>query len=258
MILLVDIGNTCIKWAVWDKKKFTYLGQINHHSQSINATFQQAWQAMTTPVAVICANTAGNLVAEKLQAWIKSHWSLVCHFVKTSKKAQGITCAYAAPEKLGIDRWINLIAARHLHQAGAIAVVDLGTAITCDVLDANNQHQGGYIAPGYHLMQKSLYELLKKDPEKIPYEKSDHDLGLGKNTEACLQAGVLQAVLGSVQHMVNFVKKIYGSDIKIYISGGDASIVKQLESLDYEYQPNLVLIGLAVIAAQEYDREGKQ
>jgi type III pantothenate kinase len=153
VILLVDIGNTRVKWATYES------GRLGASNAAAYANWDIAdWRSAlfsTQPVArVLAAAVAGSASRGKLAAAAAS-CGVPIQFVTTSASAGGVRNAYPDPSLLGIDRWIAMIGARHL-RAQACCIVDIGTAATVDAVTADGVHLGGFIVPGPQLMVQSL------------------------------------------------------------------------------------------------------
>ena len=149
------MGNTRLKWAtINDEQLIT--GEPLLNTQLSQQTLMNIWQSLTKPKQLVIACVTANQSLTLVMEVAVSLWSDI-NIVRVSSQAQGfgLTNAYLHPEKLGIDRWLVLIAARHFYAAPA-CVVDCGTAITVDLIDADGHHLGGLISAGLALMKKSL------------------------------------------------------------------------------------------------------
>ena len=134
MNLLIDLGNTRLKWAqhapdAWQVQTCTLTPQDVIH------LLDQAWRGMSAPRKIVISNVAGAHTLEAMQRWITSHWSLTPHVIRAQADQLGVKNLYHEPATLGADRWAALIAARGLTSAAA-CVIDCGTAVTVDALSA--------------------------------------------------------------------------------------------------------------------------
>jgi type III pantothenate kinase len=171
-------------------------------------------------------------------------------YAKTSDSNVGITCAYKDPTKLGIDRWLAMIGAFQ-PQYASIGVVDIGSAITLDVVDLNGQHCGGQIVPGLNLAANSLLETGKVRFNALSSEICD--FRLGQNTAECVQFGVHSMLSGYLSHAI--LKAISQHNVqKWFVTGGDSSVLTSLfEEIrqstagiaNFVFVSDLVFIGLA-------------
>lgn len=147
---------------------------------------------------------------------------------------------YKNPQRMGVDRWLAMIGARKYND-GNVLVVDAGTALTIDALNANNQHLGGYIVPGLLLAEQALFQ----QADKVTPYQDEHKLegiGLGQDTLSCVAQGLQRQRLAFVES----VWKEYPA-YKLLITGGDGlGLAKQTET---PYYQNLVLDGMELLCA---------
>jgi len=109
MMLLVDMGNSSIKWAVFDQDSLGSQKRLSYQDDKLNNLLTQAWLMLNIPSSVWVSNVAGPQKAEILSHWVKSHWGLKPTFLKTARAECGVKNGYQNPEQLGIDRWLALI-----------------------------------------------------------------------------------------------------------------------------------------------------
>lgn len=247
MDLLIDIGNSRIKWALYDlqEDRFARSGDILYGNADLAKIFSGQWSDLTRPDKVLIANVAGSHLASTLNTWIEKNWQIKAEYVKTATFSHGVKNAYPDHSALGIDRWMAVIAAWHRlrEHKKAICVVDCGTATTIDGISEYGQHIGGIILPGYMMMQEALV---------------NHTLGINmvskttpmynfcNNTEQGISSGCCIATVATINQLVKLMENDYGEGIKCIITGGNAVfIIKQL-SRPFEYEPKLVLHGIAI------------
>ena len=155
MNLLIDMGNTRLKWAV------TTGGQIMIGSPLLNTRINRyelidLWKGIYRPKRLAVSCVSANQLLELVQSVARELWlDIDIIMVKPQAQAFGVINAYQQPEKLGVDRWLSLVAVWGQYHSPA-CIVDCGTAITVDLIDADGRHQGGLISPGLALMKKSL------------------------------------------------------------------------------------------------------
>lgn len=246
MILLVDIGNTRIKWGWLDGEALTHLGQEIRPSGDFDSFGRTAWGALTPPQRVVVSNVAGPAAHDALVAFVGREWNITPEFVVSASAGQGVTNAYPDPQKLGTDRWAALIGARSLVGVSACLVVDAGTAITIDVLTHEGMHQGGLIIPGIEMMRRALTQDTALIGCDHPLQNLSQDL-LARDTESAVNAGSLYAAIAVIDRVAADVANaiILGESL---ITGGDADTLLPLLAGHFRHEPNLVLKGLAVIA----------
>ena len=146
MNLFVDIGNHRVKWAT------------DRGAGGVCELPPAHWRSMRElePRAVWASCVARAPVADEFGRYARRHWALAPNFVRARRAQCGVINRYADAETLGNDRWAALIGARALCGAQAAIVLDAGTAITIDALDADGVFRGGVILPGWHAMHTAL------------------------------------------------------------------------------------------------------
>lgn len=243
--LLLDVGNTRLKWGVLEAGTIQRTGHITQ--QRIR---DQGLSALTSKLprqvnAVHASNVAGTSFATRLSGVVGMHCGCDVHFAKSERQAYGVTNSYRQPRRMGVDRWVAMIAA-WAELESACLVVDAGTAVTIDVLDDNGQHLGGQILPGVVLMASALSSETNDIPavvRRAPKTQDGLDM-FASNTAIAVASGALNAVVGAIER-ANRILRLNTYDPTIILTGGDASRI--LTSLDTAplHRPHLVLQGLA-------------
>ena len=246
MRLLVDIGNSAVKWAFAGGDDIVDADRFVHRGLDIAAQLNLAWGSLQRPAEVCVVNVAGEAMASALTAWTRQHWSLIPKFFSTVDAACGVTNAYSVPENLGVDRWAALIGAHHQCR-GAVCVIDCGTAITLDLLAASGQHQGGLILPGIKMLKQVL---LEETAEVKPSAALPLATLLASSTGAGIHSGAVYMVVAAIDRLVNDVSAKQGPDLEVLITGGDAATILTLLARPAQHDPELVLKGLAILAGE--------
>jgi type III pantothenate kinase len=244
-MLLVDIGNSRLKWAIADEHGLTENGNYIYHKSDLTGNLDHAWQGISPPDQVWVSNVTKNAIAGQLEHWITEHWKCVTRFASVSPAACGVINAYPDYQRLGIDRWLALIATWHKYKSAA-CIIDCGTAVTVDGLNIRGEHIGGLILPGISLMQQSLIDATAL-PDARPVEAFST---LANNTEQAVIAGCRLAVAGLVERVSRDMQNRYDNAIFTILTGGEAEIIGNLLAIDYKYEPHLVLEGLALYAGK--------
>jgi type III pantothenate kinase len=228
--LLVDIGNTYIKYALVndvsdlsDVKRCQRPEDLSTYISSVN-------QVVVSSVGHL--NSVAEL--ESLCEQIKKP----CRFIKTQAHTLSIQCAYEKFQTLGVDRWLAILAAREITQL-PVAVIDLGTANTCDIV-VNNKHMGGWIAPGLSVMRESL---LRNTQQVIADTSMPDTLEIGNTTENCVSYGCLASQTGFVVMAEQYLHNRYENYLVLVTGGGQNSLDFQ-SNKKILFFPNLVLRGL--------------
>src|SRR5450631_1812641 len=146
--LAIDVGNTRLKWAHYAAPhpgaKLLEHGAV--FLETIDSLAETDWRALKAPASVLGCVVAGEGVKRRVEEQLEL-WDLEPSWVVTSQRACGVTNNYDHPSRLGVDRWVALIGARHRilerGQARPILVVMVGTAVTVDALDVNGVFLGG-------------------------------------------------------------------------------------------------------------------
>ncbi len=230
---LVDCGNTRIKHAFWDGQYLTAPVAIPHHGTLPPKLLTDR---------VVCAGQVAlaSVGPESLTAQLITQLQqqgLTVRRVYAQASACGVRNAYPEPTRLGVDRWLALLAARQHYPRASVLVIGAGTALTADLLDAQGQHQGGLLAPGLRLLADSLPQALSHLPPAAPLAPP---LALAQTTAAALAQGALACAIGLVERL----HVQYGPD-QILLHGGDAAMLQAALNLPCQVRPELVLQGLA-------------
>lgn len=243
MKLLIDAGNTRIKWAVvnegggWLRNGVLPVGQASELPGLIADAhgLQQIW----------ASNVAGENVAHHIRS-IGAGKPIQQYFVIARKMQCGVRNGYSNAAQLGSDRWAALIAAWHLVQ-GECLVVNCGTAITIDALSAQGEFLGGLILPGIELMQRSMAgatDQLKSADDALRQGKYER---FPQNTADALFSGAIQAGCGAIQRQ----HALFGDDdAPVVLSGGSTDALKEKIKLPLRVVDNLVLQGLLLISQE--------
>ena len=251
MNLLIDIGNSRIKWCLHDstEENFTSSGAMTHDKQDILKLFYEHWGDLACPERVVVSNVSGLTAARNLDAWVEEVWQVETEYAKTEVFSHGVHNAYDDHCQLGVDRWMAIIAAWHRYRTykESVCVVDCGTATTIDGISESGQHLGGFIFPGYTMMQ----EILVNDTSDInTIRQTIPSSNFSNTTEQAVNSGCYLTMLATIDHVVASMKNDYGEQVRCIITGGHAELVLKKLTAEFEYEPNLVLYGLAVFSGQ--------
>ena len=248
MILLIDIGNTRIKWARFER------GALQPQSAAVHA----AWTAQTLLETiletagladrVLVSNVSGPRMADVVRTATSREWKIEPEFVTASAAAGGVRNAYSQPAQLGVDRWLAVIGA-HALERGAVCVVSVGTALTIDGIDAGGRHLGGLIVPGPDLMISSLLHGTS-DIAQRAQQGGTRDGLFADNTLGAIRQGAEQALGALVERAVEAMRRELSQTPQLLLTGGASSRLEKSIGLPYRVVADLVLQGLAVIATE--------
>jgi type III pantothenate kinase len=187
-------------------------------------------------------------MAEVVRTAVAQEWQIEPQFVVSTTAAGGVRNAYPQPAKLGVDRWLAMIGA-HALERGAVCIVSVGTAMTIDGLAADGRHLGGVIVPGPDLMVGSLLNNTSDIARRA--QQGDTTEGLfADNTLGAIRQGADQALAALVERAVGITRRTLNETPALLVTGGASDRVEKLLTLPYRSVPDLVLRGLAVLAAE--------
>ena len=235
MILLLDVGNSRTKWAVLAESGLGPSGARAHAggSELLPADIP------VIPSQVYAANVAGPQVAASLASAVLARWGCPLLLARTPAVLGRVRNAYPDPAQLGVDRWLAMLAA-YDRQAGALCVVDAGTATTVDLLAADGQHLGGFIVPGLDLMSDSLMTATGDLARLREPAASDTSPAPACSTGLAIRDGTRLATAGLVDRARGFLPR----QARLFLTGGRGEALAALTG--GEFLPRLVLEGLAV------------
>ena len=254
--LLIDAGNSRIKWALADGSGTFLRSGIFAHADEASAGAQ--WPALPVPSGVWISNVAGEAVAEQLSALIEAHWpGLAPTFVRACARQCGVVNGYGTPERLGSDRWASLIGAHAAFPGEALLIATLGTATTLEALTADGRFAGGMIAPGWSLMMRSLGEHTAQlptvggDSARMLVGDALAQHWFATDTPHAIAAGSLFAQAGLIERAWRELSRAWGVSVRLVVGGGAADEVARALDVPHTRHDTLVLAGLALIAAQD-------
>lgn len=231
-VLLIDIGNTRLKWQLRQASVIQQSGVAEHGS---------AW--LTSVDLADCEKVLVASVKEQVDMQEVLARRFAAKLIWLSQPLlsyMDFKHCYAQPQRLGVDRWLAMLGAKK-HSSGGVLVVDAGTALTVDVLDASNQHLGGYIVPGLKMAQQALFQNTDK-VRAFHNEAVLSSINLGADTLGCVTAGLQRQRLAFVRSL----QDEYG-DYELFISGGDGEwLATQLKT---NYYPHLIFDGMDSLCA---------
>jgi len=243
--LLLDAGNSRIKWAWHTAQGLRGLGNVARNEAGLNELCAASHAAYGHPIRVIVSNVAGQAFAQELTAHVIKLWGVQPEFPVAQPSAYGVNNGYSDPARLGTDRWAALIGARAAGNK-ASCIVDCGTAITVDTLTAQGEHLGGVIMPGLGMMHAALIN----NTEGISFQTTMQALDMlpfARDTAQAVGSGALYAAVAAIDRIARDITARLVIDSYL-ITGGNAEQIAPLLEKPYRHEPNLVLQGLAVIA----------
>ena len=248
MILVVDIGNTRVKWACASGSGLVSPSETVHEKIPGAALELLAEAVPGRPDRVMAVNVAGEGFAAALTDLAKRRWGLPPEFVNTEHRRHGVRCAYADPSRMGSDRWVALIAGFRL-AAGAACVIDAGTAVTLDAVDSCGRHLGGLILAGPRVIATALDRQTSGIGETFGcFRPGRGGAVLGASTDEAVAKGAMLGLAGALDRAVSAVTGELDKPPAAYLTGGDATRLSPWLATPCEHRPHLVLEGLGTIA----------
>jgi len=241
MKLLLDLGNTRVKWAVLDRGNSIARGAVAWNDD-VESLLAAVWGSLGKVAQIYGAS----VVDAAREARVEAIADIVCgrnvDWLRTPAQACGVRSAYAEPERLGVDRFLAMVSAFHDGHAACV-LVGVGTALTLDALNADGRHLGGLIAPGPQLMQQSLWGATARvRPE------SGRVLDAADNTADAVVSGCWQAAVALIERFVQRMSPQLDGAPQVILGGGDAAQLQPLLAMPTQLTEDSVLRGLAVWA----------
>ena len=241
-VLELDIGNTRLKWRWLDAAECRLSGGATSRSEGMPAWALRRDAARAPIVRVV--SVAGAEFDAELAAALGDAGFLAPRFARSQGRHGRLRSGYAEPERLGADRWVALVAAS-LAVSGPCAVLDAGSAITLDFVDAEGDHEGGWIVPGLGLMRRSLL----RDTAGIRFDRGAGHVAdaPGATTAQAVMAGTLHMARDFARHRwLAFRERAPGA--VLFVTGGDGAALASELPGDVRLSPDLVLDGLRTCA----------
>ena len=248
-VLLVDIGNTRIKWARLDGQR------IGRQHAAVHSGWRAEDYARVIGAArgleqVMAASVASSRVNKNLAIAVRRAGLAAPQFVSSRRRAGGITVGYLEPWRLGVDRFVAAIGAHYLARGRAVCVVGVGTAMTIDLIGPEGRHWGGAIIPAPDLMVKTLLRSTNGIQRRARGGATGKTGLFGQSTRAAIVQGSRYAAAAVIDRAVGEARTLVGRTPVVILTGGEASAVQPLLHTACRYVPDLVLKGLAVLAAE--------
>ena len=243
--LVIDIGNTKSKIAVFEEKELLYYQSVQEPDEQFIYSLISEFDISRSIISNVAGKYAG------LTTILKDKTDYV-EF--STANNTGIKNHYKTSTTLGLDRWANVIAAHQLFSGQNCFVVDSGTCITYDLLNSEAEYFGGSISPGIQMRFAALHHYTGKLP--LVSWAGDEEIPEGTDTNTAIQSGVLFGVLHEIEGFIAGQDK-KNKKLQVVLTGGDAGFLwKQLKNSIFApqiiYDPYLVLKGLNEVIAFEY------
>lgn len=240
MQLLIEAGNTYVKVALLTQNE--HIEQIGKYpSKKLELVLQPLLEGN---VERIVFASVGPVEVDNTIQRIAQMANIPVTQVKTAREDFGVINAYSEYQYLGVDRWLTLVAIRQSFKQPTV-IVDIGTALTFDVMDSDGKHLGGWIMPGYQLMMKSVLENTTK-----VFSDSEHSesLTLANNTADGLKNGCRAALVGLIEFGLKQASAELNEVPAVILCGGGVRHLPKSWCKPFYHRSELVLEGLGLYA----------
>jgi type III pantothenate kinase len=217
--------------------------------EQIDSLAEGPWAELAAPRRMLGCTVAADAVRRRAEAQLEEVWDLPAQWVYASAGEAGMTNGYDQPARLGADRWVAMVGARHRMLAAGdsrpMVVVMIGTAVTVEAVDATGRFLGGFILPGHGIMLRALesgtagLHVPTGDVREFPTNTSDG-----------LTSGGTFAIAGAVERMVQHVRSHCGAEPACFMTGGAGWKMAPHMSVSFELVESLIFDGLLVLAQQ--------
>ncbi len=237
-LIVVDVGNTRIKWGLCSSEHVWSIAALPPDDANAWLKQWQEWKIQRNQAWVISGVHPQR--RDALIAWLQSRSDTI--HVLGSHEQLPLQVEVEHPDKVGIDRLLNAVAANLRRQENVAAIlIDAGSAVTVDYLDGAGVFRGGAIFPGFNLMAKALHDytallpLVSMDPGILPP---------GSTTAPAIQAGVFHALVGGIERLIFEYQHRYPMAFEIFLTGGDAKTLVTRLHHPVHHWPEMTLEGI--------------
>ena len=239
MKLLIDAGNTRLKWACWDN---IVLRDVSAAPKA-GVDFSALWKDEPDIDAVWISSVASASENAALAAALRDRFGVEPVFAATRAQACGVRIAYATPALLGVDRFLGLIAAR-AQTSAATVIAGCGTALTLDALAADGTHLGGLIAAGPELAQNAL----RAGAARLATVAAGRVTEIADNSADAIESGTWLSAAALVERFFGQAERRMGRAPGLILTGGGAAKLSALLEAPHCVEDELVLRGLTLLA----------
>ena len=242
MNLIIDVGNTFVKLAVFDNEILTF------KRNCLKVDFSSSLEELSNnypKITDVIVSSVGNFTEGELLE-IKNKYKV---FVLTYKDPIPFKNKYASPNTLGADRIALVSAAAVQHPNKNVLIIDAGSCITYDFLNSNNEYLGGAISPGLTIRYKSLNRFTEKLPLLDPKTPSYF---IGDATDSSIHVGVMQGLINEIEGFISLYKEKH-KELTIILTGGDAHYLLDSLKNDIFASSNFLLEGLNYLLEHNKD-----
>ena len=226
MKLIIDIGNTLVKYAIFSSDEIVIIYKKN----DVEISFMQE---------LIQKHNVNDVIISSVRDKVDGDFGIKTLYLNHLTTFP-ITINYETPETLGNDRIANVVSASVLYPNKNILIIDAGTCITIDFIDQNKEYQGGRISPGIEMRYKSLNKFTSNLP-KLTISNTAQQIG--KDTNSSIVSGVEKGVVAEIETIIDDFKN-ENEDLFVIVTGGDTFFFENTLKNSIFADQNLVLKGL--------------
>ncbi|CAI8241146.1 MAG: Type III pantothenate kinase [Flavobacteriaceae bacterium] len=241
MLLILDIGNTNIKYALYENDECQHIGVLNSEEDS---NFEE----------IINVHPITHIFYSDVRGRFSNRISTIFPTVKKTSLTTALLKFpfknnYTTPETLGSDRMALMAAACFKYPKQACLVIDMGSCITYDFIDADAVYYGGSISLGIRMRYEALHKQTARLPELLPRRPESI---LGQSTEASIHAGVYYGIIAELEYQIDTYADKY-SNLKIILTGGDHIRLSKSIKKPIFAEPNFLLEGMQALLQYNTD-----
>lgn len=243
MILLLELGNSCLKAAYYEDKRMEFLGSVNALS-SVDRDISEIFDIENRKVqSVFMASVGDTMIESRLINQVKQEFGIITNVLTTQPSCCDVECGYIDFKTLGVDRWMAILGAAS-YSDNPVIVVDAGTAITIDVV-LDKKHIGGFIVPGLELMRASLVNATQNlSGESLENTSVSF---LGTNTNNAVFGGTLFMAAAFLNQVVENIEIETGKKFDYIGTGGNFISILPLLEYEFDYIEDLTLVGMTKV-----------
>lgn len=238
--LQLDVGNSGSKWRLLDAGSVVARGT---YRAGEDGSRDDLLQCAPTLQQIWIASVAGPDTENALADMLAGRWDVRPWFARSTARCGEVSNSYADPARLGVDRWLAMLAAWR-RVRGRVCVVDAGSALTVDLVGEDGRHEGGYIIPGTALMERALL----RDTGRVRFaEEVDYALAPGRSTAEAVRHGIALAQAGALALAMD---RAGLAPAQLLFCGGWGETLLGLLERGGRYLPDLVFEGLEIMAGE--------
>ena len=257
MTLLVEAGDGALKWAPLADGPLPRPGGVRRLPLATAGGagwpehFHEVAGLATTPRRVLIASEAGPQFAATARSWLQRAWQVEPQFAVARGSAAGVTTAALDPATLGIGRWLALVAAGHAAR-GPVVVANAAAHCSVDAIAAGGRHAGGCVVPGELPMRAALFAQTSAIAAAALAAPAALAAGFGINTAGAMQQGARLSLAALIERALHEFGRAAAAQPRLVLTGSAVDAIAPLLGVPFEHEPDLVLRGLALLAAETH------